>query len=414
MPARSDGTQERGHLARQKWQNTNAERVQIMTERYLAQRIQGMGTTIFTEMSRLAIELDAVNLGQGFPDFPGPDNVKEAARQAIADDINQYERGHGRLSLCEAIAEHSARFYDMDVDPINEVTVTQGATEGIFASILGLVDPGDEIIVFEPFYDSYLPAIEMAGGTARIVTLRPPAFTFDAEELRTLVGPKTKAIIVNTPNNPSGHVYTREELSIIADLCRDHDLIAVTDEVYEHIVFEGHEHVRLATLPGMWDRTITVSSAGKTFSLTGWKIGWAIAPSHLTPAVRRTHQFMTFSIAPPLQEAVAVGLSFDDEYYETVACEYEERRDYLVDVLNEAGLSAYTPQGTYFVLADIRPAGFDNDVAFCRHLVEAVGVAAIPPSAFYVNKSEGNFLARFAFCKRWETLEAAADRLQRL
>lgn len=386
----------------------------MVDERYLAQRVRGMGTTIFTEVSQRAIELQAVNLGQGFPDFAGPDHVKAAAQQAIADDLNQYARGHGRLTLCEAIAEHSARFYDMDVDAEHEVTVTNGATEGIFATVLGLVESGDEVVVFEPFYDSYLPAIDMAGGTARIVSLRPPDFTFDPDELRAAFGPNTKAIIVNTPNNPSGHVYTREELACIAELCREHDVVALTDEVYEHIVFDGHEHVRLATLPGMWERTITISSAGKTFSLTGWKIGWTIAPPHLTAAVRRTHQFMTFSISTPLQEAVAIALRSGDAYYEELAETYQEKRDFLVDALNAAGLPAYTPQGTYFVLADIRPAGFDDDVTFCRYLIEEGGVAAIPPSAFYVNKEEGNFLARFAFCKTWETLEAAAERLRRL
>ncbi len=385
-----------------------------MGERYLAERIRGTGTTIFTEMSRLAVQHNAVNLGQAFPDFPGFAVAKEAACDAIAWDHNQYALMHGQPALRHALAEHSQRFYGMEVDPEAHITVTCGATEAIFASILGLVNPGDEVVLFEPFYDSYLPAIRMAGGVPRAVSLRPPDFRVPADELRAAFGPRTKAVIVNTPHNPTGHVFTREELALIAELCQEHDAIAITDEVYEHIVFEGYQHLRLATLPGMWERTITISSAGKTFSLTGWKVGWAITPEHLAPVVRRTHQFITFAGATPLQEAIAVALRAGDDYFDMLRREYQQRRDYMLDLFAEIGLPAYAPEGTYFVLVDIRETDFPDDVAFCRYLVTEIGVAAIPPTAFYINKEEGRHLVRFTFCKRWETLEAAAERLSRL
>ena len=387
-----------------------------MNEHYLATRIRGMGTTIFTEMSALAAQYGAVNLGQAFPDFAGFDVAKEAARTAIANDLNQYAPMTGQPALRQALAEHAARFYNMTVDPQAHITITAGATEAIFATLLGLVNPGDEVVLFEPFYDSYRPAVEMAGGNVRVVTLRPPTFAPDPDELRAAFSARTKAIVVNTPHNPTGHVFTEEELRLIAELCQEHDVVAVTDEVYEHIVFEGHRHVRLATLPGMWERTITISSAGKTFSLTGWKIGWAIAPEHLTAAVRRTHQFITFAVATPLQEGIAAALREAEArgYYAHLVADYTARRDFLCTVLREAGLRVFEPQGTYFVLTDITPLGFDDDVAFCRFLTTEIGVAAIPPSAFYVNKEEGRRLARFTFCKTWQTLEAAAERLRKL
>ncbi|GAP63162.1 N-succinyldiaminopimelate aminotransferase [Ardenticatena maritima] len=387
-----------------------------MNEHYLATRIHGMGTTIFTEMSALAAQYGAVNLGQAFPDFAGFDVAKEAARTAIANDLNQYAPMTGQPALRQALAEHAARFYNMTIDPQAHITITAGATEAIFATLLGLVNPGDEVVLFEPFYDSYRPAVEMAGGNVRVVTLRPPTFAPDPDELRAAFSARTKAIVVNTPHNPTGHVFTEEELRLIAELCQEHDVVAITDEVYEHIVFEGHRHVRLATLPGMWERTITISSAGKTFSLTGWKIGWAIAPEHLTAAVRRTHQFITFAVATPLQEGIAAALREAEArgYYAHLVADYTARRDFLCTVLREAGLRVFEPQGTYFVLTDITPLGFDDDVAFCRFLTTEIGVAAIPPSAFYVNKEEGRRLARFTFCKTWQTLEAAAERLRKL
>ncbi|MDQ7030307.1 MAG: methionine aminotransferase [Ardenticatenia bacterium] len=385
-----------------------------MQERYLAERIRGTSTTIFTEMSRLATQYQAVNLGQAFPDFPGFHLAKEAACDAITRDLNQYALMHGQATLRHALAEHSRRFYAMELDPDAHITVTCGATEAVFAAILGVINPGDEVILFEPFYDSYLPAVRMAGGKARVVTLRPPDFRVPADELRAAFGPRTRAIIVNTPHNPTGHVFTRQELALIAELCHAHDVVAITDEVYEHIVFDGHRHLRLASLPGMWERTITISSAGKTFSLTGWKVGWAITPAHLAPAVRRTHQFITFAGATPLQEAIAVALRAGDDYFEALRRDYQARRDFMLDLFAQIGLPAYVPEGTYFVLVDIGETDFPDDVAFCRHLVTEVGVAAIPPTAFYINKHEGRHLVRFTFCKRWATLEAAAERLIRL
>ncbi len=387
-----------------------------MHERYLAHRIRGMGTTIFAEMSALAARHQAVNLGQAFPDFAGFEVAKEAACAAISADMNQYAPLTGQPALRHAIAEHAARFYGMQVDPDAHITVTAGATEAIFATLLGLVEAGDDVILFEPFYDSYRPAVEMAGGTVQVVTLRPPTFAPDPDDVRAAFSPRTKAIVINTPHNPTGHVFTETELRLIADLCQEHDVIAITDEVYEHIVFDGHRHVRLATLPGMWERTITISSAGKTFSLTGWKIGWAIAPEHLTAAVRRTHQFITFAVATPLQEGIAAALREAESrgYYEHLVADYTARRDFLCTRLREVGLTVFEPQGTYFVLTDITPLGFDDDVAFCRFLTTEIGVAAIPPSAFYVNKEAGRHLARFTFCKTWKTLEAAAERLRHL
>lgn len=378
---------------------------------YLADRIATMGTTIFTEMSRLAVEHNAVNLGQAFPDWPGHPLAKEVAQQKIAEDLNQYAFAFGVQSLREAIAEHSRRFYGMDVDPNTEVTVVNGCTEAIFSSLMGLVNPGDEVILFEPFYDSYLPSIEFAGGTPRVVTLRAPDWHFDEAELRAAFGPRTKAIVINTPHNPTGKVFSREELSLIAELCQEHDVIAVTDEVYEHIVFDGNEHIRLATLPGMWERTITLSSAGKSFSLTGWKVGWAIAPADLSLAVRRTHQFSTFATAAPLQEGIAAALRSDDSYYRHLAEDYQERRDFLLGALDRAGLPPIRPDGTYFIMVEIDDLPFEDDVAFCRWLVTEGGIAAIPPSAFYINKEAGRHLVRFCFCKQWETLQAAAERL---
>ncbi|HBY94665.1 MAG TPA: aminotransferase [Chloroflexi bacterium] len=382
--------------------------------KYLADRVASMGTTIFTEMSRLAAEYKAVNLGQAFPDWPGHAAAKETARQAIALDLNQYAITFGVPSLRQAIAEHSRRFYNMDVDTNSEVTVVNGCTEAIFSAMLGLTNPGDEIILFEPFYDSYLPAVEFAGGIPRVITLHAPDWHFDEAELRAAFGPRTKAILINTPHNPTGKLFRRSELEMIADLCQQHDVIAVTDEVYEHIVFDGNEHIRLATLPGMWERTITLSSAGKSFSLTGWKVGWAIAPSDLSLAVRRTHQFATFATAAPLQEGIAVALRSDDGYYRHLAADYQERRDFLLAALDRAGLPPIQPHGTYFIMADISDLPFEDDVAFCRWLVSQGGVAAIPPTAFYVNKQAGRHLVRFCFCKQWETLQAAAERLAAL
>ncbi|MCB0226025.1 MAG: aminotransferase class I/II-fold pyridoxal phosphate-dependent enzyme [Anaerolineae bacterium] len=380
----------------------------------MAHRVRDFGTTIFYEMTELANRYQAVNLGQGFPDFPGPDFLKKAAIDAILSDMNQYAPGKGQPRLRQAIADKMERHYGRTVDPETELTVTVGATGAIFATILGLVDPGDEVILFEPYYDSYLPATQIAGGVPRFYTLQPPDWRIDEAELRALFSDKTKLILINTPHNPTGKVFSEGELSLIADLCRQHDVIAVTDEVYEHIVFDDCRHVPLAGLPGMADRTVTISSAGKTFSMTGWKVGWAVAPPDLIQAILRVHQFMTYCGATPLQEAVAIALQTSPDYYAKLAAMYQANRDFLADVLAEVGLKPLMPHGTYFMMADISHLGFPDDVAFCRYLTREVGVTAIPPSAFYSDPADGAKLVRFAFCKTRSVLEEGARRLMKL
>ena len=380
----------------------------------MAHRVRDFGTTIFYEMTELANRYQAVNLGQGFPDFPGPDFLKKAAIDAILSDMNQYAPSKGQPRLRQAIAGKMERHYGRTVDPETELTVTVGATGAIFATILGLVDPGDEVILFEPYYDSYLPATQIAGGVPRFYTLQPPDWRIDEAELRALFSDKTKLILINTPHNPTGKVFSEGELSLIADLCRQHDVIAVTDEVYEHIVFDDCRHVPLAGLPGMADRTVTISSAGKTFSMTGWKVGWAVAPPDLIQAILRVHQFMTYCGATPLQEAVAIALQTSPDYYAKLAAMYQANRDFLADVLAEVGLKPLMPQGTYFMMADISHLGFPDDVAFCRYLTREVGVTAIPPSAFYSDPADGAKLVRFAFCKTRSVLEEGARRLMKL
>ncbi len=380
---------------------------------YLTSRLQGFGTTIFTEMTLLAQRYGAVNLGQGFPNFDGPEQIKEAAIRAIRGGHNQYCRMTGLPELNRAVAAHQERFYGLTYDPDREVTVTNGATEALYATFQALLEVGDEVIFFEPFYDSYRACVAAAGGVERLVTLKSPDFSYDAQALEEAITAKTRVILLNTPHNPSGKVFSRPELEHLAELCRRHDLLAVADEVYEHLVFDG-EHVSLASLPGMRQRTITISSTGKTFSMTGWKIGWACAPAPLTAAVRTAHQFITFCNSAPLQPAMAEALGAGDDFYRRLEAEYRERRDRLCRGLEEVGFGVQPPAGTYFVMADIRPLGYHDDVEFCRMLPEKVGVAAIPPTAFYVDKAAGRHLVRFAFCKTLEVLDEAIDRLHRL
>jgi N-succinyldiaminopimelate aminotransferase len=378
-----------------------------------ARRLNGFGTSIFTEMTRLAVQHRAINLGQGFPDFPAPEFIKQAAARAITGDHNQYAPAPGVLRLRRAIAEHFQRRHGQAVDPDNEVTIAGGATEILFDTILAFLDPGDEAIVFEPFYDAYVPDIQMAGGTARVVTLRPPDWSFDPDELRAAFGPRTRMIILNTPHNPTGKVFTAAELDLIAGLCREHDVIAVCDEVYSELVFTGARHVPLATRPGMWERTVTVDSIGKTFSVTGWKIGWAIAAPPLTAAIRGVHQFVTFSNATPFQEAAADAITeaVATGYFDQLRADYTARRTLLTGILHGCGLQTLPIQGAYFLLADISALPFPDDTAFCRYLISEVGVAAIPPSAFYADPGTAPPLARFCFAKRDETMRAAAERL---
>jgi len=381
---------------------------------YMARRVRNFGASIFYEMTALANQHQAVNLGQGFPDFPCPDFLKQAAVAAIQQDINQYPPSNGRARLRESIARKMASHYGFVLDPETEVTVTHGATEAIFASILGLVDPGDEVILFEPYYDSYVPSVEIAGGIPRYYTFRPPDWSLDVDRLAALFSARTKLLVLNTPHNPTGKVFTEDELRAVAELCQAHDVIAVVDEVYEHIIYDDARHVPLAVLPGMAERTVTISSLGKTFSVTGWKVGWAIASPELTAAVFRGHQFIVFAGVAPMQEAAATALFSSDEYYRELAAMYQSKRDFLLAALRAAGLQPIIPRGTYFMMVDISDLDFSDDVAFCRYLTTQIGVAAIPPSAFYHDPANGSQLARFAFCKLQSTLEAAAERLQKL
>jgi N-succinyldiaminopimelate aminotransferase len=380
----------------------------------IARRLAGFGTTIFTEMTRLAVEHGAINLAQGFPDFDGPDFVKQAAIEAIRAGRGQYARMIGIPEIHEALSAKYWRDYGLDYRPGEELTVTSGATEAIFATIQGICDPGDRVLVFEPYYDSYKASILMAGAVPVFVTLEAPEWHFDPARLEAALAERTRAILVNTPHNPTGKVFSTSELEEIARLCIERDLVCITDEVYEHMVYEG-EHVPMATLPGMRERTITISSFGKTFSLTGWKIGWAAGPPDLSKAVRAAHQFITFATATPLQHAAACALSAGPEYYEELLAGYRERRDYLAGALARIGFELRPPAGTYYVCADFRRFGYDgDDVAFCHHLIEDIGVAAIPPSFFYDQPEKGRGYVRFAFCKRMQTLEAAVERLEKL
>jgi N-succinyldiaminopimelate aminotransferase len=378
----------------------------------LSPKLAGFGTTIFTEMTRLANEHGAINLAQGFPDFDGPDFVKEAAIAAIRAGHGQYARMSGIPELHRALSAKYRSDPGLAYAADTEIVVTSGATEAIFAAIQGVCDAGDEVVLFEPFYDSYKACVRMAGAAARVVTLREPDWRFDPAELHAAFGPRTRAVLLNTPHNPTGKVFSPDELEAIARLCRERDVLCITDEVYEHLVYEGR-HVAMAALPGMRERTITISSFGKTFSLTGWKIGWALAPPELAAAVRTAHQFITFATATPLQHGAAAALAAGPAYYASLKSGYLARRDYLVGELARVGFRVRAPQGTYFVCADFRPFGFSDDREFARHLIEKVGVAAIPPSAFYDDPAPGRSWVRFAFCKKRETLEAAVSRLTR-
>ena len=381
----------------------------------VASRLNGFGSTIFARMTALAAETGAVNLGQGFPDTDGPREVLDAARNAIDEGINQYPPLPGHAVLRSAIAEHQQRFWGLTVDPDREVLVTTGATEALAAALLALVEPGDEVVTFEPTYDSYGAGVALAGGILRPVGLRPPAdgtgpYRFDPVELEAAFGPRTRLVLLNTPHNPTGKVFTTEELDTIADLCRRHDAVCVTDEVYEHLRFE-RPHVPMASRPEMADRTLTVSSAGKTFSVTGWKIGWVTGPASLVAAVRTAKQFLTFTTGAPFQPAVAVGLRLGDDYFDGVRSELLAKRDLLVAGLRAAGLHPYVPEGTYFVTADITSLGETDDVAWCLALPQRAGVVAVPTSVFHQDPGDRIHPVRFTFCKRREVLEQAVSRL---
>ena len=381
---------------------------------HLVERMQPFVTTIFAEMSALAVRTGAINLGQGFPDTDGPQSLLEDAVTAIRGGANQYPPGIGISELRRAIADHQRRFYGLDVDPDTEVLVTAGATEAIAATILALAGPGDEVVTFEPYYDSYAASIALAGATRRTVLLRKPDFSFDDADLRAAFGARTRLILLNSPHNPTGKVFSRSELELIAGLAREYDAVVVTDEVYEHQTFDGIPHLPMATLPGMAERTVTISSAGKTFSVTGWKIGWLHAPAPLTTAVRAVKQFLTYVNGAPFQPAVAAALSLDDGFYAALATDLQRKRDLLSTGLREAGFDVFTPSGTYFVLADAAPLGYDDALELCLTLPSRVGVAAVPVSVFHDDKDAARSLVRFAFCKRDHVLAEAVDRLARL
>ncbi|MEV5676365.1 pyridoxal phosphate-dependent aminotransferase [Streptomyces sp. NPDC052179] len=384
----------------------------------LNRRLAGFGTTIFAEMSALAVRTGSLNLGQGFPDTDGPDEIREAAVRALRDGRgNQYPPGPGVPELRTAIADHQLRRYGLTHDPDTEVLVTAGATEAIAAAMLALLEPGDEVIALEPYYDSYAACIAMAGGTRVPVTLRPDrdtgTFRLDLGELRAAVTPRTRLILLNTPHNPTGTVLTREELAAVATLACERDLLVVTDEVYEHLVFEG-EHIPLASFPGMRERTVSISSAGKTFSFTGWKVGWVTASAPLVSAVRTAKQYLTYVSAGPFQYAIAEALRLPDSYFENFRSDLRRKRDLLGDGLRAAGFEVYRPRGTYFITTDITPFGEKDAYAFCRALPERCGVVAIPNSVFYDDPDAGRSQVRFTFCKKDDVLREAVDRLRGL
>lgn len=383
---------------------------------HTSERVARLGTTVFSEMSRLATEYGSINLGQGFPEFPGPDIVKNAAKQAIDADLNQYAPSHGIPRLRQAIADTYRQTYGLYADPETEITVTTGATEALQAAMLALVNPGDEVITFEPFYDAYPPQVSFAGGTLIPVRMHPPDWTFDPDELARAFNSRTKAILINTPHNPTGKVFTEEELDLIGELCQLHDVVAVTDEVYDRILYGDAVHTPIATRPGMWERTITINSTGKTFSMTGWKIGYAIAPQPLTEAVRRAHQFITFATATPFQEAMATAMedANSNGYYQELARTYTGLKDQMEEGLVNAGLMVLPVSGSFFLLADLRGTGFEDDISFCKYLTTEIGVTAIPPSAFYEDPATAPVLARFCFAKEPQTLERAAEKLAAL
>jgi aminotransferase len=377
--------------------------------------------SVIREMTRLNQLHGGVNLSQGFPDFPAPEIVKEAAVAAIRADVNQYAVTWGTRAFREAIAAQFSRRFGMTISADEQVTVCCGATEAMMATMMAIIDPGDEVIVFEPFYENYGPDAILSGATPRFVTLREPdalagrtEWTFDAEQLASAFNDKTKAIILNTPNNPTGKVFTREELETIAVLCRKWDVVAISDEIYEHIIYDGWQHIPIASIEGMSDRTVTINSLSKTYSVTGWRVGWAISPPALTGAIRKVHDFLTVGAAAPLQEAGVVALSVPDAYYSDLARAYQRRRDLLMEILERHHFTCYKPHGAYYIMTDISAFAAVDDVQFARHLIKDVGVAAVPGSSFYRNAFDGRAKLRFCFCKKDETLAEADRRLAKL
>jgi len=374
------------------------------------------GESVIRDMTRRFIargDRPGVNLAQGFPDFPAPEAMKQAACRAIAADINQYAVTWGAPALRQAIAENTARFYGARPDPDREITVTCGATEAMMAAMMAVVDPGDEVVIFEPFYENYGPDTILTGAVPQFVTLYEPDWRFDPNELAAAFNERTRAIVINTPNNPTGKVFNRAELETIAALCIRWNVTAITDEIYEHMVYEG-EHIRMADIPGMADLTITISGLSKTYSATGWRIGWLIAPPAATSAIRKVHDFLTVGAAAPLQQAAAEALSFPDDYFTGLAANYREKRDFLVDVLNQSGFHVYQPHGAYYIMTDIAGLGWNDDVAFAQWMIDEVGVAVVPGSSFYRHPERGRTKIRFCYCKKPETLMLAKELLSKI
>ncbi|MGC1483152.1 MAG: aminotransferase class I/II-fold pyridoxal phosphate-dependent enzyme [Candidatus Acidiferrum sp.] len=382
--------------------------------RMLSAKAEQFTESVIREMTRLALKHGAVNLSQGFPDFAAPAEIKEAARQAVADDINQYAITWGAKPLRDAIVEKFERTQGVRTDPEREITICCGSTEAMMSTMLAIINPGDEIVVFEPFYENYGPDAILSGATPRFVKLRPPDWTFDERELAVAFGPHTKAIILNTPNNPTGKVFTRAELEFIRDLCVRWNAYCITDEIYEHILYDGAEHISMARIDGMRDRTIVINGMSKTYSVTGWRVGWAIASPETTAAIRKVHDFLTVGAAAPLQQAGATALKSPQSYYDKLAADYTVRRERLLKILTTAGFTVFKPRGAYYIMTDISGFGFPDDIAFAKFLVEKVGVAVVPGSSFYNDARDGAAQVRFTFCKKESTLAAAEDRLSRL
>ena len=387
---------------------------QLPGERFRSRRTANFTESVIREMSRLACRHRAINLAQGFPDFPAPEEIKRAAADAIAANINQYAITWGATPLRAAIAAKYAHWYAMEFDPETEITVCCGATEGMIAALLAVLDPGDEVVLFEPFYENYGPDAELCGAVPRFVPLHAPDWEFDRDELRRAFTPRTKAIILNSPNNPTGKVFTREELEFIAGLCQEHNALAITDEIYEHILFDGARHIPIASLPGMRQRSILVNSMSKTYAVTGWRVGWVMAPPEISASIRKVHDFLTVGAAAPLQQAGVVALRLPDSYYLGLAADYLGRREYMMETLKLAGFRPFLPRGAYYVMVDASGFGFSDDLSLVRHLIENIGVASVPGSSFYARPGGGASQIRFCFCKKYETLEVARARLLKL
>jgi aspartate/methionine/tyrosine aminotransferase len=388
-------------------------------KQFLSDKVEHFTESVIREMTRQAALYGAVNLAQGFPDFPAPAEIKQAAQRAIEADVNQYAITWGAKNLRNAIARQMGVWQGITVDPEKEITVCCGSTEAMISTLLAVCNAGDEVVIFEPFYENYGPDSVLSGARPRFVKLHPPAginseWTFDEKQLRAAFDRHTKAIILNTPNNPTGKVFTRAELELIRDLCVEFDVLAITDEIYEHILYDGTEHISMASLEGMRERTVTINGMSKTYSVTGWRVGWAVGPEKITNAIRKVHDFLTVGAPAPLQEAGAAALSLPEEYYAKLAEGYRVRRVHLIPALQAAGFRCFPPRGAYYVMTDISGFGFDNDVEFVRYLVKDIGVAAVPGSSFYRNARDGARQVRFAFCKKLETLDAAAQRLSQL